>query len=230
MPDVTDVALSAGAAVARHAALPGTRCRLLLRARRRDCRPGGAGRALAADTVVRPRRPGQDLAVACRPVAPARRARFPGGIRAPAWAHRRGSRSGGGGHPCASRPRPRPPIWKPPPPLPRRRCGSCSTASPSTCGMPATVSITPVLVFDQFEEIFQILDDDASAAPRIKQLLDNIAELVENRLPARLAADELPADDGRIDSTSHRRTIASSCRFARTTCRTFASCAPSCPR
>ncbi len=63
--------------------------------------------------------------------------------------------------------------------------------------------ITPVLVFDQFEEIFQILDDDATAAPRIKQLLDNIAELVENRLPARLAAGELPADD------EHRFDIAS---------------------
>ena len=63
--------------------------------------------------------------------------------------------------------------------------------------------VTPVLVFDQFEEIFQILDDDASAAPRIKQLLDNIAELVENRLPARLAADELPADaDHRFDIAS----------------------------
>lgn len=63
--------------------------------------------------------------------------------------------------------------------------------------------VTPVLVFDQFEEIFQILDDDASAAPRIKQLLHNIAELVENRLPTRLAADDLPAD------AAHRFDIAS---------------------
>lgn len=55
--------------------------------------------------------------------------------------------------------------------------------------------VTPVLVFDQFEEIFQVIDDDASAAPRVKVLLDNIAELVENRLPVHLSAGELPADD-----------------------------------
>jgi hypothetical protein len=55
--------------------------------------------------------------------------------------------------------------------------------------------VTPVLAFDQFEEIFQLIDDDAAAVPRVKLLLDNIAELVENRLPARLAAIELPADD-----------------------------------
>lgn len=54
--------------------------------------------------------------------------------------------------------------------------------------------VTPVLVFDQFEEIFQVIDDDPSAAPRVKALLDGIAELVENRLPARLARAE--AADG----------------------------------
>lgn len=63
--------------------------------------------------------------------------------------------------------------------------------------------VTPVLMLDQFEEIFQIIDDDASAAPRVKALLDNLAELVENRLPARLSRDELPADeDHRFDIES----------------------------
>jgi hypothetical protein len=52
--------------------------------------------------------------------------------------------------------------------------------------------VTAVLVFDQFEEIFQLIDDEPAAAPRAKALLDNIAELVENRLPARLAAMDLP--------------------------------------
>ncbi len=63
--------------------------------------------------------------------------------------------------------------------------------------------VAPVLVFDQFEEIFQVIDDDPSATPRVKSLLDNIAELVENRLPARLAAMDLPAgDDYRFDLAS----------------------------
>lgn len=56
--------------------------------------------------------------------------------------------------------------------------------------------ITPVLVFDQFEEIFQVIDDDANAAPRVRALLDAIAELVENRLPPRLARDDSPVDAG----------------------------------
>ena len=50
--------------------------------------------------------------------------------------------------------------------------------------------VSPVLVFDQFEEIFQIIDDDPRAAPRVRALLDAIAELVENRLPQRLASAE----------------------------------------
>jgi hypothetical protein len=63
--------------------------------------------------------------------------------------------------------------------------------------------VTPVLMLDQFEEIFQIIDDDASAAPRVKALLDNLAELVENRLPSRLSMGELPADeDHRFDIAS----------------------------
>ena len=63
--------------------------------------------------------------------------------------------------------------------------------------------VTTVLVFDQFEEIFQIVDDDPGAAPRVRALLDNLAELVENRLPARLSTAELPADE------NHRFDIAS---------------------
>jgi hypothetical protein len=50
--------------------------------------------------------------------------------------------------------------------------------------------VVPVLVFDQFEEIFQIIDDDPGAAPRVRALLEGIAELVENRLPQRLAGGE----------------------------------------
>jgi hypothetical protein len=55
--------------------------------------------------------------------------------------------------------------------------------------------VAPVLVFDQFEEVFQVLDETHSALARIKVLLDNISELVENRVPARLAAMDLPNSD-----------------------------------
>jgi hypothetical protein len=55
--------------------------------------------------------------------------------------------------------------------------------------------VVPVLVFDQFEEIFQVIDDDPAAAPRVRALLEAIAELVENRLPQRLAGGEFPAGD-----------------------------------
>jgi hypothetical protein len=50
--------------------------------------------------------------------------------------------------------------------------------------------VRPVLVFDQFEEIFQIIDVDPAAAPRVRALLEGIAELVENRLPQRLAGGD----------------------------------------
>jgi hypothetical protein len=53
--------------------------------------------------------------------------------------------------------------------------------------------VTPVLVFDQFEEIFQVIDDDPAAAPRVRALLEGIAELVENRLPQRLAGGDFEA-------------------------------------
>ena len=60
--------------------------------------------------------------------------------------------------------------------------------------------VTPVLVLDQFEEIFQIVDDDPAAAPRVRMLLEAIAELVENRLPQRLAgADFEAAPEQRFD-------------------------------
>ncbi len=71
--------------------------------------------------------------------------------------------------------------------------------------------VVPVLVFDQFEEIFQIIDDDPASAPRVKQLLEGIAELVENRLPRRLAVAELPDDEQhRFDvSITHYRVVLS---------------------
>lgn len=62
--------------------------------------------------------------------------------------------------------------------------------------------VTPVLVFDQFEEIFQIIDDDPGAAPRVRALLQGIAELVENRLPQRLAGGDL------ADGPAHRFDVA----------------------
>ncbi|HEY3177722.1 MAG TPA: ATP-binding protein [Casimicrobiaceae bacterium] len=55
--------------------------------------------------------------------------------------------------------------------------------------------VTPVLVFDQFEEVFQILDETSAAVPKIKALLDSLSELVENRVPARLGAMDLPNSD-----------------------------------
>jgi len=71
--------------------------------------------------------------------------------------------------------------------------------------------VAPVLVFDQFEEVFQVLDENGAALPRIKVLLESIAELVENRIPARLAGVDLPNSDAfRFDmSTSDYRVILS---------------------
>ncbi|HOM13664.1 MAG TPA: hypothetical protein PLB41_10130 [Rubrivivax sp.] len=62
--------------------------------------------------------------------------------------------------------------------------------------------VVPVLVLDQFEEIFQIIDDDAAAAPRVRALLDGIAELVDKRVPRRLAGGAAGAAAQRFDVAS----------------------------
>ncbi len=46
--------------------------------------------------------------------------------------------------------------------------------------------ITPVLVFDQFEELFTLGRQDASRIARGQQLIDELGELIENRVPAAL--------------------------------------------
>ena len=60
-------------------------------------------------------------------------------------------------------------------------------------------TLLPLLIFDQFEEIFTLAQADDAGRQRAKRFLDELADLVENRPPAdlerRLEDDEANADD-----------------------------------
>lgn len=64
-------------------------------------------------------------------------------------------------------------------------------------------TLTPLLIFDQFEEIFTLAQTDATGRARAQEFLAGLADLVENRPPAALEAriDHDEADAARFDFT-----------------------------
>jgi hypothetical protein len=73
-------------------------------------------------------------------------------------------------------------------------------------------TLVPLLIFDQFEEIFTLAQADDLGRRRAKQFLDELADLVENRPPAelerRLENDEAAADDFDFARADYRILIA----------------------
>jgi hypothetical protein len=63
--------------------------------------------------------------------------------------------------------------------------------------------LTPILIFDQFEEIFTLAQSDDAGRKRAQEFLADLADLVENRPPAALEAriDRDEADAARFDFT-----------------------------
>ncbi|MBS0462669.1 MAG: hypothetical protein JSS41_09400 [Proteobacteria bacterium] len=72
--------------------------------------------------------------------------------------------------------------------------------------------LTPLLIFDQFEEIFTLGQADDAGRERAKLFLDDLADLVENRPPASLEAridnDEAAAEDFDFARADYRVLIA----------------------
>jgi hypothetical protein len=60
-------------------------------------------------------------------------------------------------------------------------------------------TLTPLLIFDQFEEIFTLGQADAAGRLRAKQFLEDLADLVENRAPTALEAQLENDDDAAAD-------------------------------
>jgi hypothetical protein len=58
--------------------------------------------------------------------------------------------------------------------------------------------LTPLLIFDQFEEIFTLAQGDDAGRQRAASFIDDLADLVENRLPRALEA-ELDDDESVIE-------------------------------
>ncbi|HZZ19589.1 MAG TPA: hypothetical protein VFE25_09475 [Opitutaceae bacterium] len=63
--------------------------------------------------------------------------------------------------------------------------------------------LTPILIFDQFEEIFTLAQSDDAGRKKAQEFLADLADLVENRPPAALEAriDRDEADASRFDFT-----------------------------
>jgi tetratricopeptide (TPR) repeat protein len=66
---------------------------------------------------------------------------------------------------------------------------------------PAGRTLTPILIFDQFEEIFTLAQSDDAGRRRAQEFLADLADLVENRPPADLEAriDRDETDAARFD-------------------------------
>src|SRR5215470_5209774 len=69
--------------------------------------------------------------------------------------------------------------------------------------------LTPVLVFDQFEELF--LRNDGNSK-RIKQFLDGLGDLIENRIPVELRSDAAKPKRSKLDLLTQRYRIVLSFR------------------
>jgi len=73
-------------------------------------------------------------------------------------------------------------------------------------------TLLPLLIFDQFEEIFTLAQADDAGRLRAKRFLDDLADLVENRPPAelerRLEQDEAVAEDYDFARADYRILIA----------------------
>jgi len=61
--------------------------------------------------------------------------------------------------------------------------------------------LTPLLVFDQFEELFSRTGGNARI---VEQVFDELADLIENRIPAELTSDAAKERRGRLDLLSQR--------------------------
>jgi hypothetical protein len=72
--------------------------------------------------------------------------------------------------------------------------------------------LTPLLIFDQFEEIFTLAQNDDFGRQRAAQFVEELADLVENRPPktleARLDADDSVADQFDFSRSDYRVLIA----------------------
>lgn len=73
-------------------------------------------------------------------------------------------------------------------------------------------TLLPLLIFDQFEEIFTLAQADDAGRLRAKEFIDDLADLVENRPPlaleARLDQDEAAAEDFDFARADYRILIA----------------------
>ena len=64
---------------------------------------------------------------------------------------------------------------------PASRCGSSCTTATTCCATTSGKTLIPLLIFDQFEEIFTLAQSDEFGRKRAAQFIEDLADLVENR-------------------------------------------------
>ena len=70
----------------------------------------------------------------------------------------------------------------------RVACGSSCTTATTCCATSPATTLIPLLIFDQFEEIFTLAQSDDFGRARAARFIDELADLVENRPPKALEA------------------------------------------
>ncbi len=90
-----------------------------------------------------------------------------------------------------------------------KACGNTCTARTSNCGARTTFRSIPVLVFDQFEELFSRSGGNVEL---ITQVFDGLADLIENRIPADIASAAAGPQRSRLDLSSQRYRVVLSFR------------------
>jgi hypothetical protein len=90
-------------------------------------------------------------------------------------------------------------------------------------------TLIPLLIFDQFEEIFTLAQSDDAGRARAARFIEDLADLVENRPPreleARLETDEEAA--GRFDFARSDYRVLIALRRRRCRCWSTAACCES---
>ena len=78
------------------------------------------------------------------------------------------------------------------------RCGSSCTTATTCCATTSGKPLIPLLIFDQFEEIFTLAQADDVGRRRAAQFIEDLADLVENRAPKALEA-RMERDDSAVE-------------------------------
>jgi hypothetical protein len=84
------------------------------------------------------------------------------------------------------------------------RCGNSSITATTSFATRTATALRPLIIFDQFEEIFTLGQGDAFGRERANEFIDDLADLVENRPPKALEL-MIESEDAIVDRFDFER-------------------------